>query len=89
METHSASFLYHDSHFAGVDTLLHMNMKHILHLNSKYLADALIQSDSQRASSVGGCQCLAVVNFRLSWQLRGSCDILDVGFHIICSENVM
>lgn len=54
VETYSGFFLYHDSHFAGVDTLLRMNMKHILHLNSKYLADALIQSDLQRASSIGG-----------------------------------
>ena len=34
VETYSDSFLYHDALFAGVDTLLHMNMKHILHLNS-------------------------------------------------------
>lgn len=46
VETYSDSFLYHDALFAGVDTLLHMNMK--------YLADALIQSDLQRACSMGG-----------------------------------
>lgn len=65
-ETYSGSFLYHDSHFAGVDTLLHMNIKHSLHLNSRNLAKALIQRDTQKASSMRGCQCLAVANFRLS-----------------------
>lgn len=53
VDTYSGSFLYHDSYFAGVDTLLHMNMKHVLDLNSRYLADTLIQSDFQRASSMG------------------------------------
>lgn len=38
VETYSGSFLYYDSHFAGADTLLHMNMKHILHLYSRCLA---------------------------------------------------
>lgn len=69
METYSGSFLYHDSHFAGVGILRHMNIKHILHLNSRNLAKALIQSDLQKESSMGGCQFLAVVNFTLSWQL--------------------
>lgn len=60
METYSASFLYHDFHFAGVDTLRHMNIKHILHLNSRNLAKALIQSDLQKESSMGCCQFLAL-----------------------------
>lgn len=55
VETYSGSQLYHDSHFAGADTLLHMHTKCILHLNSKYLADAHNQSDLQRTSSMGGC----------------------------------
>lgn len=44
-ETYSGSFLYHDSHFEGVDTLLRMDMKDIYILYSMCLADALIQGD--------------------------------------------
>lgn len=70
-ETYSGSFLYQDSHFAGVDTLLYMNIKHILLLNSRNLAEVLIQSDFQKVSSMGDCQCLNAPNFSLSWQQQG------------------
>lgn len=78
METYSGSFLYHDSHFAGVDTLLHMNIEHILHLNSRTLVKAFIQTGAQKSKQYGGgvgvgrgCQCIAVAKFRLSWHLHG------------------
>lgn len=65
LETYGESSLCCDSHFAGV-TLLHMNIKHISHLNSPYLTRALIQSDLDLASNMGGCQCFSVGNLRLS-----------------------
>lgn len=52
VETYSGSLLYYDSRLADVDTRLHMNMN-VLHLNSRYLADALNQSDLQNTGSMG------------------------------------
>lgn len=54
VETYSGLFLYHDSHFAGVDTLLYMNIEHILHSNSRTWVKAFIQTGAQKSKQYGG-----------------------------------
>lgn len=86
VETYSGSQLYHDSHFAGADTLLHMNTKHILHLNSKYLADAHNQSDLKERAA-WGVVSLDVVKLKLSRQLRWLILWHQREFYQICGKN--